>query len=49
MAIGKTGQSWRGEDFNDLAEYVRQYDAGGYPKIDYSPTGHMLAGTTDVA
>lgn len=30
MAIDTTGQSWRGEGFNDLAEYLREFEAGGH-------------------
>lgn len=31
MAINKTGKLWRGQDYEDLAAYVRTYKAGGYP------------------
>ncbi|XVV15885.1 hypothetical protein ACQP2X_16500 [Actinoplanes sp. CA-131856] len=31
MTLDKSGKLWRGEDFADLAEYVRQFEAGGYP------------------
>lgn len=31
MAIDTSGQFWRGEDTNDLAEYLREFQAGGYP------------------
>src|SRR6185369_8812671 len=30
MAIDRTGDYWRGETFEDLAEYVRAHKAGGY-------------------
>lgn len=30
MAVDTSGQFWRGNDFNDLAEYVREFQAGGY-------------------
>jgi hypothetical protein len=30
MAIDATGQFWSGENFDDLAEYLREYQAGGY-------------------
>jgi hypothetical protein len=29
--IDRTGQYWRGETFSDLAEYLREFQAGGYP------------------
>lgn len=31
VATDTSGQYWRGENFNDLAEYVQEYRAGGYP------------------
>ncbi len=31
MAITKTGKLWRGEDHDDLATYIREHKAGGYP------------------
>ncbi|GIE32476.1 hypothetical protein Ait01nite_055210 [Actinoplanes italicus] len=30
MATDKFGELWRGETFEDLAELVREYEAGGY-------------------
>lgn len=30
MTLDKSGEFWRGEDFDDLAEYVRHFEAGGY-------------------
>lgn len=30
MAIDTAGQYWRGEDFSDLADYLRDVRAGGY-------------------
>ncbi|MBM2614090.1 hypothetical protein JIG36_00790 [Actinoplanes sp. LDG1-06] len=30
MAIDKSGPLWRGETFDDLAELVRAFEAGGY-------------------
>ncbi|MCP2328221.1 hypothetical protein HDA40_006728 [Hamadaea flava] len=29
--IDKTGRHWRGEDFTDLTDYLRDFQAGGYP------------------
>jgi Zn finger protein HypA/HybF involved in hydrogenase expression len=29
--IDKTGEYWRGENFADLAEYLREFQADGYP------------------
>lgn len=31
MAIDTSGEWPRGDDFDDLAEYVRTFKAGGYP------------------
>jgi hypothetical protein len=31
VTLDKSGKLWRGENFEDLAEYVRHYQAGGYP------------------
>ncbi|MFI9643132.1 hypothetical protein ACIG87_24280 [Micromonospora sp. NPDC051925] len=31
MALDKSGKLWRGENFDDLAEYIRYFEAGGYP------------------
>ena len=31
MTIDKSGKLWRGEDFADLADYIRQFRAEGYP------------------
>ncbi|MEV6602412.1 hypothetical protein AB0M36_37025 [Actinoplanes sp. NPDC051346] len=31
MTLDKSGKLWRGEDFADLAECVRDFKAGGYP------------------
>jgi hypothetical protein len=31
VALDKSGKLWRGEDFADLAEYLRHFKAGGYP------------------
>jgi hypothetical protein len=30
VAIDKSGDVWRGESASDLAEYMRDYEAGGY-------------------
>ncbi|NUR92066.1 MAG: hypothetical protein HOY71_49020, partial [Nonomuraea sp.] len=34
MVIDKTGPWWRGTDFTDLAELVKDSRAGGYPVAD---------------
>ena len=34
MAIDTTGEFWRGTDHADLAGYLREYAAGGYPVVD---------------
>jgi hypothetical protein len=34
VAIDKSGQYWRGENLADLAEYLRSFQAGGYPIAD---------------
>jgi hypothetical protein len=31
VTIDKKGKLWRGEDFADLAEYIREFQAEGYP------------------
>ncbi|SCF45595.1 hypothetical protein GA0070216_11894 [Micromonospora matsumotoense] len=31
MALDKSGKLWRGENVDDLAEYLRHFAAGGYP------------------
>ncbi|MFI7219969.1 hypothetical protein [Micromonospora maritima] len=31
MTLKKTGRLWRGDNFDDLAEYIRFFKAGGYP------------------
>ncbi|MGC5051091.1 hypothetical protein ACLQ2S_06540 [Micromonospora sp. DT48] len=31
MAVDTTGKFWRGDDFTDLADYLREYQPGGYP------------------
>jgi len=31
MAIEKSGEHWHGDDLDDLAAYVREFQAGGYP------------------
>ncbi|MDG4782986.1 hypothetical protein O7614_25300 [Micromonospora sp. WMMD961] len=31
MAIDTTGTFWRGDNFTDLADYLREYQPGGYP------------------
>lgn len=31
MAIDRSGEFWRGEDFTDLADYLREFEPGGYP------------------
>ncbi|MFI6273388.1 hypothetical protein [Micromonospora zamorensis] len=31
MAIRTTAVLWRGDDFDDLATYIRKHQAGGYP------------------
>ena len=31
MAIDKSGKWWKGEDFDDLAEYIKLLTADGYP------------------
>jgi hypothetical protein len=31
VAVDKSGELWRGENFEDLAEFVRHFEAGGYP------------------
>jgi hypothetical protein len=31
MAIDTSGKWWKGFSFDDLAEYIRLFDAGGYP------------------
>ncbi len=30
MAIDRSGDHWRGENFDDLAAYIRLFEAGGY-------------------
>ncbi|MEV4640564.1 hypothetical protein AB0J80_24800 [Actinoplanes sp. NPDC049548] len=34
MAMDTTGQYWRGEDAADLVDYLREFQAGGYPVRD---------------
>ncbi|HWS38004.1 MAG TPA: hypothetical protein VN408_35380 [Actinoplanes sp.] len=34
MAIDTSGEYWRGEDSADLAEYLREFRAGGYDVAD---------------
>src|SRR4051794_27252930 len=31
VALNKSGRLWRGDDFDGLAEYIRHFQAGGYP------------------
>ena len=31
MALDRSGKLWRGENVDDLAEYLRHFAAGGYP------------------
>jgi hypothetical protein len=31
VTLDKSGKLWRGEDFDDLSEYIRSFKAGGYP------------------
>ncbi|MBG6134410.1 hypothetical protein [Longispora fulva] len=31
MTLNKSGKMWRGEEFADLAEFIRHFQAGGYP------------------
>jgi hypothetical protein len=31
VTLDKSGKLWRGDDFGDLAEYIRHFKAGGYP------------------
>lgn len=31
MALDKSRQLWRGDGFDDLAEFIRHFEAGGYP------------------
>jgi hypothetical protein len=31
VTLDKSGKLWRGDDLNDLAEYIRHFKAGGYP------------------
>jgi hypothetical protein len=31
VAIDTTGEFWRGENFTDLAEYLQEFQPGGYP------------------
>ncbi|WP_328338575.1 hypothetical protein [Micromonospora sp. NBC_00421] len=31
MALDRSGKLWRGENVDDLAEYLRYFEAGGYP------------------
>ncbi|GIF14926.1 hypothetical protein [Actinoplanes teichomyceticus] len=31
MTLDRSGQLWRGDNFADLAEYIRHFKAGGYP------------------
>lgn len=31
MTLTRNGKWWRGDDFDDLAAYIRRYEAGGYP------------------
>jgi len=33
VAIDTSGDYWRGDDLADLAEYLREYRAGGYPPV----------------
>jgi erythromycin esterase-like protein len=30
MTLDKSGELWRGEDFADLADYLRHFQAEGY-------------------
>jgi hypothetical protein len=30
VTLDKSGRQWRGENFTDLAEYIRHFRAGGY-------------------
>ncbi|WP_278187619.1 hypothetical protein [Micromonospora sp. R77] len=30
MAIDRSGEFWRGEDFADLADHLREFPPGGY-------------------
>jgi hypothetical protein len=31
VTLDKSGSLWRGDTFDDLAEYIRHFKAGGYP------------------
>ncbi|MEV4842249.1 hypothetical protein AB0K20_03355 [Micromonospora matsumotoense] len=31
MALDRSGELWRGENVDDLADYLRYFEAGGYP------------------
>jgi hypothetical protein len=31
MTLDRSGELWRGDDFDDLAGYIRHFRAGGYP------------------
>jgi hypothetical protein len=31
VTLDKSRQLWRGDDFDDLAEFIRHFEAGGYP------------------
>lgn len=31
MTLDKSGKLWHGDNFDDLAEYIRHFKAGGYP------------------
>jgi hypothetical protein len=42
MALDKSGELWRGEDFADLADYIRHFQAEGYQvdQVVESVCGH---------
>jgi hypothetical protein len=42
MTLDKSGKLWRGEDFADLADYIREFQAEGYPvdQVVESVCGH---------
>ncbi len=47
MTIDKSGEHWRGETFDDLAGYVREFEAGGY-RVEHvrERVCHPCRGTT---
>lgn len=38
MTIAKSGRFWRGQGFEDLAQYLKEYMASGYPATHIRPS-----------